>query len=194
MSNLSIAPFANSPLVSQIVFANNSTPRMTTTKLFDYLNRLTILTNALSASGAENPAFTYANNRANQRTPITNADGSRWVYTYDTLGQVTSGRKYWSDGTPVAGQQFDYTFDDIGNRQTASSGGDVDGLHRRFQSYTANTLNQYTNRTVPGYLDVLGAATNGATVTVNHAPTSRKGSYYRGEVPVGNSASPEGAT
>jgi hypothetical protein len=37
---------------------------------------------------------------------------------YDSLGQVISGKKYWADGTPVAGQQFEYTFDDIGNRLT----------------------------------------------------------------------------
>ena len=31
----------------------------------------------------------------------------------DALGQVKSGKRYWSDGTAVAGQQFDYAFDDI---------------------------------------------------------------------------------
>ncbi len=30
------------------------------------------------------------------------------------LAQLATGRKYWSDGTPVAGQQFEYVFDDIG--------------------------------------------------------------------------------
>jgi hypothetical protein len=43
-------------------------------------------------------------------------------YSYDALGQVTSGKKYWSDGTPVAGQQFEYEFDDIGNRTSTESG------------------------------------------------------------------------
>jgi hypothetical protein len=44
---------ANSPLVSQIVFKQNSATRMTTSKAYDYLNRLTqirailILTTAL---------------------------------------------------------------------------------------------------------------------------------------------------
>ena len=31
---------------------------------------------------------------------------------------------YWSDWTPVAGQQFEYAFDDIGNRKSTKSGGD----------------------------------------------------------------------
>jgi RHS repeat-associated protein len=180
---------ANSPLISQIEFKQSGTTRMTTTKSFDYLNRLTLITNAASASGSENPAFAYANNSANQRTSITNADGSRWVYSYDALGQVTSGRKYWSDGTPVAGQQFDYAYDDIGNRRTADAGGDVSGTHLRRQTYAANSLNQYTSRTVPGRLDVQGTATNIATVTVNHSAAARKGSYYRGEVSVLNSSS-----
>ena len=59
-------------------------------------------------------------NSANQRTRTTHADGSYWIYQYDTLGQVTSGKRFWPDGTPVAAQQFEYGFDDIGNRQTAA--------------------------------------------------------------------------
>ena len=34
---------ANSPLVGQILFTNNGTVRMTTTKQYDYLNRLTAI-------------------------------------------------------------------------------------------------------------------------------------------------------
>ena len=48
------------------------------------------------------------------------AVGSYWIYQSDTLGQVTSGKRFWADGTPVAGQQFEYGFDDIGNRQSAA--------------------------------------------------------------------------
>jgi hypothetical protein len=43
---------------------------------------------------------------------------------YDALGQVRSGRKYWSDQTPVAGQQFEYARDDAGNRTSTKAGGD----------------------------------------------------------------------
>jgi YD repeat-containing protein len=48
-------------------------------------------------------------------------NGSYWVYTYDELGKVVSGRRYWTDGTEVVGQQLEDAFDDIGNRK--SSGG-----------------------------------------------------------------------
>lgn len=64
----------------------------------------------------------WTDNSANQRTGFTNADSSRWAFTYDTLGQVASGKRYWSDGTNVAGQQLEYLFDDIGNRLSAGSG------------------------------------------------------------------------
>ena len=60
-----------------------------------------------STNGVVVASFSYANNSANQRTSVTNTDNSYLVYQYDSLGQVTSGKKYWSDGTPVAGQQFE---------------------------------------------------------------------------------------
>jgi YD repeat-containing protein len=66
---------------------------------------------------------------ANQRTSVTNADGTYWIYQYDSLGQVTRGLKYFSDNSIVPGQQFDYTFDDIGNRKTAKTGGDENGAN-----------------------------------------------------------------
>src|SRR6266550_7486627 len=86
---------------------------MVTTKQYDLLNRLTNTTSVSSVASW----FVYAYNSANQRTRATLADSSYWVYAYDSLGQVTSGKKYWSDGTAVAGQQFEYAFDDIGNRK-----------------------------------------------------------------------------
>jgi len=176
---------ANSPLVSQIAFTNNGVQRMVTSKQFDLLNRLT--------NSSASVSFVYAYNSANQRTRATLADGSYWVYTYDSLGQVISGKRYWSDGTAVAGQQFEYTFDDIGNRKTAGSGGDHDqyGGALHYASYWANSLNQYTSRDVPGYVNVIGSAKTNATVSLwtpdgYWAQTSRKADYFRGELPLNN--------
>jgi YD repeat-containing protein len=155
---------ANSPLVANIWFTNNSTLRMSTTKNHDFLNRLT---GTFHVAGGSNVAvFNYANNAANQRTAITNVDNSRWVYQYDALGQVVSGKKYWADGMPVAGQQFEYGFDDIGNRKVTAAGGDAVGANLRYASYTANLLNQYEDRDVPGFVNVIGTAANLATVTL----------------------------
>ena len=162
---------------------------MTTTRTYDNLNRLT----QISSSNPQSVVLDshgYAYNSANQRTGVTNADGSFWVFQYDALGQVTSGLKYWPDSTLVAGQQFGYDFDNIGNRQGTSAGGDQWGGNLRYANYAANTLNQYTNRTVPGAIEVIGTATNTSTVTVNNNPTYRRGSYYRLALPVANDSAP----
>src|SRR5687768_2936663 len=72
-------------------------------------------------------SFGYAYSDANHRTRVSHADGTYWLYEYDKLGQVTSGKKYWEDGTPVAGEQFEYAFDDIGNRTSTEEGGNAVG-------------------------------------------------------------------
>jgi YD repeat-containing protein len=148
---------ANSPLVGQITFASNSVTKMTTTKTWDNLNRLTGISSTPSASYTLPASFTYAYNSVNQRTQNTLADGSYWQYGYDSLGQVTNGCKYFSTGTNVAGQQFDYTFDTIGNRTQTKAGGDYMGANLRLANYTNNTLNQITSRDVPPYADIMGA-------------------------------------
>ncbi|HVV01383.1 MAG TPA: hypothetical protein VHH88_08470, partial [Verrucomicrobiae bacterium] len=83
-------------------------------------------------------------------------------------------------------------FDDIGNRTSTRTGGDQTGANLRTASYGANSLNQYTSRDVPGYLDIQGEAATNATVTIwnsdgTYTPTYRKGVFYRGELPVTNS-------
>jgi YD repeat-containing protein len=78
----------NSPLVGQIMFTNNGSLRMTTTKQYDRVNRLESISSA--ALGAQAPrlplshAYTY--NTANQRIRHV-ADGSYWLYTYDGWGR-----------------------------------------------------------------------------------------------------------
>ena len=128
---------------------------------------------------------------------------------------MISGNKYWSDGTPVAGQQFAYAFDNIGNRNTTSAGGDNAGQNLRTASYTNNALNQITSRSVPGFAQMIGSAASNSTVslwanngayapanslsTLNlmvtlwgasgaSAQTWRYGQYYSGQVPVTNTS------
>ena len=171
---------ANSSLVSNIVFATSGVTKMTTTKSWDNLNRLTSISSVPSASSVV--SFSYQYNTANQRTRRTEADGSYWDYTYDALGQVTSGQKKWADGSLVSGQQFGYNFDTIGNRQSV--------VHNsQPEIYTANALNQYTRRTVPGTVDILGTADSNATVTVNNQPTTRHADYFHKQLSVPNSSS-----
>jgi RHS repeat-associated protein len=178
--------------VGQIAFTNSGAQRMVTTKQYDLLNRVTNISSVSSVQSVVN--FGYQYNSANQRTRRTEADSSYWVYNYDSLGQVIGGRKYWSDGTPVAGQQFTYAFDDIGNRQTTASGGDQSGGNLHSATYTANNLNQYSSRTVPAFLNDLGTANSNATVTLwnsdgTFAQAYRHGEYFRNELAVTNGSS-----
>lgn len=159
---------------------------MTTTKSYDFLNRLTKI-ETLNAQPSTVNSWAYAYNSANQRRTVnTGPDGSSWVFQYDDLGQVKSGKKYWRDGTPAAGQQFEYAFDDIGNRKQTKADGDAIGASLRAASYTNNLLNQITGRDVPGAVDVTGIAHASAGVTVNGLSPSRKGEYYRSELSFNN--------
>jgi RHS repeat-associated protein len=159
---------------------------MTTTRQYDYLNRLTGIQNC--AGGSPVASFNYGNNTANQRVAVTNADSSYWIYQYDNLGQVTSGKKYWADGTPVAGQQFTYNFDNIGNLLNTGAGGDASGNNLRNAKYTNNVLNQITGRDVPGYVNIIGSANPNATVTVNLQRAYRYGGYFENELSLDNTS------
>jgi RHS repeat-associated protein len=181
---------ANSPLVSQIAFKQSGVTRMTTTKAYDDLNRLTQVSSQAGAAGVPALAFNYAYNTANQRTQDRLADGSYWVYGYDSLGQVTSGHKYFYDHTPVPGQEFDYTFDTIGNRTQTKAGGDQTGGNQRMASYAVNNLNQITSRDYPGTNDVVGVALATNSVTVNGLAAFHKWEYFWGTVKTNNTAAP----
>jgi len=172
----------NSPLLKTTTSKRNGTTVMTATRSYDKNNRLTGITTARPTTGVI-ASYGYQLNSLGQRDRADLADGSAWHYTYDTLGQVTNGKRYWSDTTEVAGQQFSYLFDGIGNRTSTTTNG-------RAATYTPNVLNQYSERTVPGAVDVLGEAAPGATVTVNTTATARKNGYYYNELPVSNSAAP----
>jgi RHS repeat-associated protein len=177
------------------VFKQNNTTRMTTTKRYDSLNRLISSSSAPSAASGFN--FIYSYNSADQRTRSTLADGNYWLYGYDSLGQVTNGVKYWQDGTEVAGQQFGYAFDDIGNRTSTKAGGDQNGANLRSAGYSADNLNRYTSRDIPGAIDTMGLsfATNTVTITSpdaqnNAAAVYRKGEYFRKELALNNTNGP----
>ena len=75
-------------------------------------------------------------------------------------------------------------------RETAGSGGDQFGANLRVENYSVNSLNQYTQRTVPGKVDILGAASASGTVTMNYQPAYRKGEYFRTELSADNSVNP----
>jgi hypothetical protein len=79
---------------------------------------------------------------------MTREDGSYWSYGYNDRGELRSGRKYWVDNSPVAGMQFEYAFDNLGNRNSSKTGGNGQAGALREATYSPNALNQYTQRTV----------------------------------------------
>src|SRR5438132_4880720 len=121
--------------------------------------------------------------RPPSRIRITPAGFSRTTFSANSFLA-----RNWPDGTPVAGQQYEYGFDDIGNRKFAASGGDQWGANLGYENYSPNNLNQYAQRTVPGAIDILGAVNSNATITVNNRATYRKGEYFRNEFSVLNGA------
>ncbi|MEW6159950.1 MAG: RHS repeat-associated core domain-containing protein [Verrucomicrobiota bacterium] len=183
---------ANSHLINTLTFTNSGSGNgMVTTKAYDRLNRLqSIASNAFGSSAPSLPvSFAYQYNAANQRIRADLEDGSYWIYQYDALGQVVLGRKYWADNTAVDGQQFDYAFDDIGNRTTTG------GRTSAVSTYTRNFLNQYSQRTVSDKADALGVANPTAGVTVGIQggtayTAARKGDYFHYPLKIGNNVYP----
>jgi len=69
--------------------------------LYANIKDISIATNTVTVGGQT--ACRKGEYFRKQRVQSALVDGSYWSYNYDSLGQVTSGRKYWADGTPVAG-------------------------------------------------------------------------------------------
>lgn len=168
---------ANSSLVGQIAFNQGGGTAMTTTKTYDNLDRLSSIS-SVPASGSP-VSYGYQYNAAGFRDQITLAGGDYWDIGYNTRGEVTSGARKQSGGTPLNGYQFGYAFDAMGNRETATVNG-------RAATYSPNSLNQYEERTVPGYVNVVGSANASTTVTVNGQSATRQGTAYHRELNVTN--------
>ena len=127
--------------------------------------------------------YDYTNDPLGRRTAIARSGTAfgdmpvRDAYGYNHRSEVTSARRTLA-GNPsqeIRGFSYDYAYDPIGNR-ISSTEYDPDNTPL-ISTYTANALNQYEQRTVPGYAGVRGFATNTATVTVNGNPTWRLDDY-----------------
>ena len=82
----------------------------------DSMNRLTGIAN--SAGGTIVSSRGYQCSSVNLRTAITNKDNSYWTNGYNARHEVTASKRHWSDTSPVAGQQYAFACDGIGNRLT----------------------------------------------------------------------------
>jgi RHS repeat-associated protein len=188
------AYLANSDLLQTTTCKSNALAILTTTRAWDAGPRLRSIAN--TANGAVVTSHTYAYDPIDRRKSAQLEDGSTWLYDYNDRNELTGARRDWSDWTPVSGQQFSYLYDNIGNRITASSGGDTNGANLRPVNYGANSLNQYTTITNLGYRDVLGIAFATNNVGVTNTLTSaggladRKTEYFHRELSINNTNAP----
>jgi len=173
------AYYPNSGLLNTTIFTGGTNMA----RSYDSFGRLQNITTTPAADVAQ--SYTYTYNDLNQRQRETREDGTYWSYDYNDRGELKSGKKYWSDNSTVWGAQTEYNFDNIGNRVNAKQGGNELGVLRQSQ-YMSNSLNQDTQRTVAGAVDITGSADAGATVTVNNQTTTRKGTYFYKELAVDN--------
>jgi len=57
---------------------------------------------AVAAAARRCPRSATNTTTPTKRTRTTLADGSYWLYEYDALGQMKSGKRYWSDQKGVS--------------------------------------------------------------------------------------------
>ena len=175
-SVISVVEYSYLPLSDQLSQISNFEFQVS----YSYAPNLDIRTQVLNTAGSTIVSrYNYTHDAAGRRSRVDWADGTYWQYGYDARGQVVSANKHWSNGMPVAGQQYGYGYDPIGNRKTTDHGPWV-------ADYTANQLNQYTERTVPGVVDVMGTAEG--VVNVNGWPAMKQGNYFYAGLGVDNSA------
>jgi len=191
-NSVSYQYLADSDLVERLTAKTGGSTVMTASKIWDYGYRLRRTSTGLGSSGPALWSFEYEYDTVDRRVRAKLADHSAWNYQYDDRNQVVSGKRVWWDTTPVAGQQFEYAYDQIGNRTATKVGGDTNGMNLRLANYTNNMLDQITGRAVPGYADVIGAATATATnVSVNGQPVDcRRVEYYWKQLAVSNGTGP----
>ncbi len=171
----------DSDMIETITLKSGITTRLATTRNHDASDRLDGVTNTY---GTQTQSYGVTDfDDMNRRKKITREDGTRWNFGYNTKGEVTTGirEKTAAPNTPVPGWSHAFTFDEIGNRLTATTNG-------RVSTYTPNALNQYENCTVPRAFDVIGKADTAATVTVDGNPTTRLDEFFYKELTAGSGA------
>jgi RHS repeat-associated protein len=178
---------ADSDLISTTTSRSAGSTVLTATRRWDYGYRLKSIDNVIKGVGSVS-SHEYIHDKLDRRRRAHLADGSAWEYTYNDRDEVTRAGRFWSDFTPVAGQQFEFGYDPIGNRTVAREGGDQYGLNLREEGYGGNNLNQITVRTNSGASEVIGAAYAVASVTVNSSTNvHRKGEYFEHALSGGSS-------
>jgi RHS repeat-associated protein len=144
-------------------------------------------------STATKSKFAYISDALGRRTSLTQTGdlfasyqngGLTTAWGYNDRSEVISSQTaYVGTSTAVLGRDFGYGYDPIGNRTTSTRDGAT-------STYTANSLNQYTQRTEPGKIATSGLAPAAANVTVNGQATTRQGEYYYKSYATSNTTAP----
>jgi len=183
-ANYSYKP--NSALVNQVDTRWNGTTSLLNTRTYDVLDRLLTTKHFASSSAQPINYASYELDDLGRKKKTTFQDGSFWDYGYNDRGEVIRADKKLNSAF-LAGQQFRYTPDNIGNVVSKETGGDANGTSRRFFTTPANNLNQHSNYDTPGSFDILGQAPASPAVTVNGNAAAYQGNYFRSEVTASNS-------
>jgi len=117
----------------------------------------------------------YEFDRAGRRTVLKREDATQWRYQYNDRGELVKGEKHLNTGARLAGQQYHYSYDDLGNRESASYGGDDGGNNLRTINYTSNGKNQYTGINHPRYYNILAQDDPAKTLSLTTAGTQDPG-------------------
>lgn len=165
--------------------------RLSVRRDYDGLKRLSAISHTLAGAGASvASSHAYVYDAAGERITAQREDGAAWSYAYDDLGQVVSAVRKLASGEGHVGADFAFAYDDIGNRRTATKHVPAPWSDL-MATYTTNLLNQYERRSVPGRVEIAGAAQRDATVTVMHPavggevyPAQRQGDLFYAQVPV----------
>jgi len=127
---------------------------------YDSLMRLTNLVNRFSDQSILS-SFAYTYNNADLRIALGREDGHRMDYGYDPIGQLLSARGENADGSPRAGQDFEFDYDATGNPVRQERNGFL-------LTNTFNQLNQNVTSLWGGAMSVIGEVnTKEADVAVN---------------------------
>jgi len=142
--------------------------------------------------------YDYINDAVGRRTSVgmtgdafSDLGISHNKYAYNARSELEQAKRYAgtnlaSTANAIDGQAYLYGYDLIGNRTETYIG---DMLNGSKHTYTANSLNQYTQKTVPAKARIMGAAATDATITVNNQAATRYGQYFQSYLDIANSSS-----
>jgi len=86
-------------------FHSSGSPVMTTTRAWQFGERLQSIANVANAAAVSSHCYLY--DAIHRRTQANMEDGSVWKYDYDDRNELTAGRRYWADWSAVGGQRFE---------------------------------------------------------------------------------------